>query len=85
MMHEHQRCDAVTYVHFECKNLADYGAVKKAMDAIGSPGDTMEDVCTDGMTAVKYGSMANDWMPTMYNFGQNMKAGLGAFDLHSIM
>jgi hypothetical protein len=32
MIHEHQRADAGSYVHFECSNLADYEDVKKAVE-----------------------------------------------------
>lgn len=42
MMHEHQRRDAVTYVHFGCKNLADYNIVKSYIEAVGAIGDTIE-------------------------------------------
>jgi hypothetical protein len=84
MIHEHQRLDAITYVHFECANLADYEDVKKRVEA-SKDNDAIEDVCKDGKLAVKYGSMANDWTPTLYGFGQDLKSRKGAFDKKSIM
>jgi len=83
MIHEHQRSDASTYLHFECKNLTDYEDVKSRVEAKGE--HTMEEVCKDGSLAVKYGSMANDWTREIYGFGQILKARLGMFDLKSIM
>jgi hypothetical protein len=83
MIHEHQRADAGSYVHFECSNLADYEDVKKAVEKQGK--DKMEGVCKGGKLAVKYASMANDWRPELYGFGQVLKARLGLFDLKSIM
>lgn len=83
MIHEHQRSDAVTYVHFECKNLADYEYVKHLVEQIGE--HTMEQVCKDGGLAIKYGSMANDWTQALYGFGLELKSRLGLFDLRSIM
>jgi hypothetical protein len=83
MIHEHQRSDASTYIDFECANLDDYDDVKKAVEAKGE--DKIEDVCKDGRLAAKYGAMAQDWTPTLYGYGQTLKAHLGVFDLKSIM
>lgn len=45
----------------------------------------MEEASSNGLIAAKYGLMANDWTPTMYNFGQDLRAHLGDFDVKSIM
>jgi hypothetical protein len=83
MIHEHQPSDASTYIDFSCENLEDYDDVKKEVEAKGE--DKMEDVCKDGRLAFKYGTMAWDWTPELYGYGQILKAHLGVFDLQSIM
>lgn len=42
-------------------------------------------VCKEGALAVKYGSMANDWTPSVYGFEQEVKSHLGLFEMSPIM
>jgi hypothetical protein len=85
LAHEHQRLNTESYINFECSNLADYEDVKKKVVEHDGGKDTMEQVCTDGLVALRYRSMATEWTVKMYEWDKPLVTHQGPFDMDSIM
>jgi hypothetical protein len=45
----------------------------------------MEQVCTDGLVALRYRSMATEWTVKMYEWDKPLVTHQGPFDMDSIM